>query len=83
MPEEFRPSMLRRVIYWLLVLIVVIFDILLIVKHATTVKSTIVIGVAGTAYLLFLLFLLMKPLDVKLPTEDGWMTLPQHDKETK
>ncbi|KAI8884102.1 Nramp-domain-containing protein [Backusella circina FSU 941] len=83
MPAEFRPSLLRRIIYWLLVLIVVIFDILLIVKHATTMESTIVIGVAGTAYLLFLIFLIIKPLDVSLSTEDGWMTLPQHDKETQ
>lgn len=66
-------------------MIVISFDIYLFSKHATDLLSSIIIGVLGAIYILFLIYLIWKPLDVgsnvvnNASTEDGWVSLPQHD----
>lgn len=76
--EEFRPSKYLQVICWILAVIVIAFDIYLFMQHATDLQSAIVIGVFGTVYIIFLIYLTWKPLESKVPdTVDGWMSLPQ------
>jgi hypothetical protein len=83
--KEFRPSSILQLICWILTGIVISFDIFLFAKHATDLISSITIGVVGTIYILFLIYLIWKPLDIgsnvinNTSTEDGWMSLPQHD----
>ncbi|KAI8372277.1 hypothetical protein EDC96DRAFT_500552 [Choanephora cucurbitarum] len=64
---------------WTLTFIVVAFDILLFMKHAVNQSSAIIIGVSGTIYLSFLIYLIWKPIETSESTGDGWMRLPQHD----
>lgn len=61
------------------------FDIFLFVKHATDILTSVLIGITGTIYIVFLIYLVWKPLqetDNPLP-EDGWMSLPQHEQTTR
>lgn len=65
---------------------VISFDIFLFVKHATSLLTSILIGVTGTIYMLFLIYLVWKPLQVNQPlnsTQDGWMSLPQHEDDSE
>ncbi|KAG2237607.1 hypothetical protein INT48_004510 [Thamnidium elegans] len=80
-----RPSKLLQIICWILTLVVISFDIFLFVKHATDILTSVIIGVTGTIYIAFLIYLVWKPLqetDNPLP-EDGWMSLPQHEQSTR
>jgi glucose-6-phosphate-specific signal transduction histidine kinase len=80
--KEFRPSLFLLVTCWALTLIVIGFDIYLFVKHAINLWAAILIGITGSVYLLFLVYLVWKPLEINgkpTSTEDGWMSLPQHD----
>ncbi|KAI9478131.1 MAG: natural resistance associated macrophage protein [Benjaminiella poitrasii] len=84
--KEFRPSIFLQITCWSLTIIVVAFDIFLFINHATNRASAIMIGVFGTVYLLFLVYLVWKPLSYDnnknlSSTEDGWMSLPQHEDE--
>lgn len=83
--KEFRPSLVLLVTCWILTLIVIGFDIYLFIKHAINLWAAIIIGISGTIYLLFLVYLVWKPLEINdktiAATEDGWMSLPQHDDE--
>ncbi|GAA5816213.1 hypothetical protein MFLAVUS_009739 [Mucor flavus] len=83
--KEFRPSKLLQFICWILTLVVISFDIFLFVKHATDILTSVLIGITGTIYIVFLIYLVWKPLqetDNPLP-EDGWMSLPQHEQTTR
>lgn len=65
-------------------MVVISFDIFLFVKHATTILTSVMIGLTGTIYMIFLIYLVWKPLQVNQTvnsTEDGWMSLPQHDSD--
>ena len=76
--------MILQSICWLLTLIVVSFDIFLFVKHATDIYTSLLIGITGSVYIAFLIYLVWKPLETTVKTnatEDGWMSLPQHDEE--
>lgn len=68
---------------WGLTLVVIAFDIFLFVIHATNLTSAIIIGVTGVIYLLFLVYLVWKPLETPTlsATEDGWMSLPQNEND--
>lgn len=82
--KEFTPSIILQVTCWTLTLIVIAFDIFLFVKHATDLVTSLAIGITGTIYIIFLIYLTWKPLEVSkngvaTSTEDGWMRLPQHE----
>lgn len=65
-------------------MVVIGFDIYLFIKHAINLWAAIIIGISGTIYLLFLVYLVWKPLEINAETtctEDGWMSLPQHDND--
>jgi natural resistance-associated macrophage protein len=78
--KEFRPSTIFQIICWILAAIVVAFDIYLFMQHATDLKSAILIGVIGTLYILFLIYLVWKPLENNTNI-DGWMSLPQNEND--
>ncbi|GAA5800892.1 hypothetical protein HPULCUR_006331 [Helicostylum pulchrum] len=80
--KEFRPSKLLQFICWLLTLVVISFDIYLFVKHATDILTSVLIGVTGTIYIVFLIYLVWKPLQETDKPADGWMSLPQHEQTT-
>lgn len=82
--KEFIISKILQFICWVLILIVIAFDIFLFVKHATSILTSVIIGLTGTIYMIFLIYLVWKPLQVNQAinsTEDGWMSLPQHDSD--
>ncbi|KAL0140581.1 natural resistance-associated macrophage protein-domain-containing protein [Mucor lusitanicus] len=81
--KEFRPSLFMQITCWGLTLVVIAFDIFLFVIHATNLTSAIIIGVTGVIYLLFLVYLVWKPLETPTlsATEDGWMSLPQNEND--
>ncbi|CAO3635316.1 unnamed protein product [Mucor hiemalis] len=82
--KEFRPSSILQFTCWILTIIVVAFDIFLFVKHATNLATSLLIGITGTVYLLFLIYLTWKPLEpttMIASSEDGWMSLPQNDND--
>ncbi|KAI7903370.1 natural resistance-associated macrophage protein-domain-containing protein [Cokeromyces recurvatus] len=81
--KEFRPSTILQITCWSLTVIVIAFDIFLFIKHATSQGTAIVIGISGTIYLLFLVYLLWKPLcrahNLSIEESDDWMSLSQYD----
>lgn len=81
--KEFRPSLFMQITCWGLTLVVIALDIFLFVNHATNFTSAIIIGVTGVIYLLFLVYLVWKPLETPTlsATEDGWMSLPQNEND--
>lgn len=82
--KEFRPSTILQSTCWILTVIVVAFDIFLFVKHATNLATSLLIGITGTIYVLFLIYLTWKPLEptnMTASSEDGWMRLPQNDSD--
>lgn len=70
-----------QIICWGLTLVVIAFDIFLFVIHATNLTSAIIIGITGVVYLMFLVYLVWKPLETSklAATEDGWISLPQNE----
>ncbi|KAI8990991.1 natural resistance-associated macrophage protein-domain-containing protein [Mycotypha africana] len=78
LPREFRPSSILQVTCWILTAIVIAFDIFLVLQHVTSLSSALGIGICGTAFLLFLVYLCFKSLvHTNNSSSDGdeWMAL--------
>jgi natural resistance-associated macrophage protein len=78
MSIEFRPALILQIVCWLLTAVVVAFDIFLFIQHVTNVTSAVAIGVGGAVYLIFLVYLIWKPLQDQ---QSGWMSVPQDEEE--
>ncbi|KAG2183752.1 hypothetical protein INT43_006763 [Umbelopsis isabellina] len=78
MSSEFQVSNVMYAICWTLAGVVIVFDIFLFTTYLNELPHVWIAIVLGIVYLAFIAYLVRLPL-LEKESEDGWMSIPQHE----